>query len=233
MSIKKIVITTASTVVIAISCSAQKHQLTGNIIQVFPSKGTGVDRMSGVKIEYGRIVTKRLILTGAIGFQRYNDFPKFTNGIFTSTSNPELDQYILSDVKTVGPLWCKINEQIYLVGAEYKMLGGFKHNISLKLESGLTVQDSFDYGLDSAKMLIYEDGSTQIVEYTDFFAHRSANTLVILPGLSYQYQLTSNWLLKGTVSYQLPLIRDKYFFSRGGSGFDEYLKIGLGIGFRL
>lgn len=210
-------------------CQAQEHQITAQIVQTFE----GDLPLTGFKGEYGYSLGKRFVLTGSIGFHRYNDFPSFTNGGMSSSPNPALKQYLLANVRNVGPLWSKVNEQVYLVGAEYNFIRSPKHDFALKLETGLTIQDALEYGLDSTSILIYQDGSTELKDYTEYFAHRAAHTAVILPGLSYQYHFSPKWVLKTTISGQLPLIRDQYFFSRGGAGFDEYLKASVGVGYRL
>lgn len=203
----------------------------------FVTSFSGIDSqvLTGFDFGLSRDLNKRFGLSVNIEFGRYNNLPKFMNGGSTGTTTTlqELDSYIYENVREVGGLWQKTNQQIYSVSCNYNFLKTKNHNVNFNLGTGINVQDSFDFGISYAKILIFEDGSTKLDKYETYFSQRNSATLVLLTGIGYDYRVTDKMEIGINIRGQLPLKKEDYFFKVGGAGFDEILRFGLKITRRL
>ena len=191
--------------------------------------------LTGFDFGLSKDFSKRFGISVNIEFGRYNNLPQFMNGGSTgaTTTLGELDDYIYKNVRQVGGLWQKTNQQIYSLSGYYNFVKTNKHSVNINLGTGFNVQDSFDFGVSFVRILLYQDGSTKLDKYETYFSQRNSTTLVFLTGIGYDYKFTDKMEIGINIRGQLPLERDDHFFTIGGAGFDEILRFGLKITRRL
>lgn len=198
-----------------------------------PEKSQGDFLLNGLEFEYSRFLNKSLSLSANIEFDRHNNFPKFVNGGMNTglNPNPELLKYIYTNVRSAGGLWTKVNQSIYSINLNYFPINKKHHNLYITGGFGINIQDALEYGIESARIKYYENGTTELVNYTDFYSQRSSNTIICQTGVGYDYLfLNSNWFIGTNLRLQFPIKRDDFFFKHGGFGFDETLRLGIKIG---
>lgn len=207
----------------------KKTKISSNFVTSFSGRDSQI--LTGFDFGLSKDLSKRFGISVNVEFGRYNNLPKFMNGgsIGATTTLQELENYIFENVRGVGGLWQKTNQQIYSLSGYYNLVKTKKQSANLNLGIGYNVQDSFDFGISYAKILIYEDGSTKLDKYEHYFSQRNSTTLVLLTGIGYDYQITDKMEIGLNIRGQLPLARDDYFFKIGGAGFDEILRFGLKI----
>lgn len=212
---------------------AQKKENKFSISYIFTSfdKSQGDFLMGGVEFEYMRKLNNRFSISGNIQFDRHNSFPKFSNGGINTGLNPNIDlvNYINKNIRSVGELWTKINQTIYSINLNYSSLKIENHDLYFSSGVGLNIQDALTYGIESVRIKIYENGTSDLLSYTDYYSQRSSNTLIIQFGIGYDYKIYENWLIGTNLRIQLPIKRDEYFFKHGGFGFDETIRLGIKI----
>jgi hypothetical protein len=214
-------------------CQENSTKISSSFVTSFSGRDSQI--LTGFDFGLSKDLSKRFGLSVNIEFGRYNNLPKFMNGgsIGTTTTLQELDNYIYKNVRGIGVLWQKTNQQIYSLNGYYNFMNTKRHSANLNLGTGFNVQDSFDFGISYAKILIYEDGSTKLDKYETYFSQRNSTTLVLLAGIGYDYRVTDKMEIGINIRGQLPLAKDDYFFTIGGAGFDEILRFGLKITRRL
>lgn len=214
-------------------CQENSTKISSNFVTSFSGRDSQI--LTGFDFGLSKEVSKRVGISVNIEFGRYNNLPQFMNGGSTgaTTTLQELDDYIYNNVRGVGGLWQKTNQQIYSLSGYYNFVKTKKHSVNINLGTGFNVQDSFDFGISYAKILIYEDGSTKLDKYETYFSQRNSTTLVLLTGIGYDYKLTDKMEIGINIRGQLPLERDDYFFTIGGAGFNEIVRFGLKITRRL
>jgi hypothetical protein len=188
--------------------------------------------LHGFDFEYYRSLNKRFGVSANIEFGRYNTFPQFANGGTNVGLNPnqQIVDYIYENVRLPGELWSKANQQIYSVSGYYFPLVTDKNSVYISTGVGMNIQDALDFGIESTKVKLYQDGSTELVSYENFISQRAANTLVVLLGTGYDYNIGKDLVLGINARLQLPLIRDKNVWVYGGAGFDDILRFGIKFG---
>ena len=212
--------------------SQNKNKLSASIASSLPLNDYDNFIMPGIEFQYERVLNRYLSLSFNLEFDRYNNFPKFANGGMNSglNPNPELVKYIYENVRYVADLWDRVNQQIISVDLNFFPLVRERAQIYISGGIGLNIQDAINYGVNEATVKTNPDGSTELLRYLDYYSQRSANTLVVLTGLGYDYKFLNNWSLGANIRLQLPLIRDKAFFKYGGVGFDETARVAIKVG---
>ena len=214
-------------------CQENSTKISSSFVTSFIGRDSQI--LTGFDFGFSKDLSKRFGISVNIEFGRYNNLPKFMNGGSTGTTTTlqELDSYIYENVRGVGGLWQKTNQQIYSVSGYYNFVKTKNHNVNFNLGTGFNVQDSFDFGISYAKILIFEDGSTKLDKYETYFSQRNSTTLVLLTGIGYDYRVTDKMEIGINIRGQLPLKKEDYFFKVGGAGFDEILRFGFKITRRL
>lgn len=221
------IVATATMLIPNLSAQERATKVSSCFVTSFSGRDSQI--LTGFDFGLSKDLSKRFGISVNIEFGRHNNLPKFMNGgsIGATTTLPELDNYILENVRDVGGLWQKTNQQIYSLSGYYSFIKTKKHSANLNLGAGYNVQDSFDFGISYAKILIYEDGSTKLDKYETYFSQRNSTTLVLLSGIGYDYQINDKLEIGINIRGQLPLKQEDYFFKVGGAGFDEILRFGL------
>lgn len=236
MSKSKLCIVAIATMLFSNSYSQENNKLSFGYILSKPERSQGDFLLNGLEFEYNRSLNKSLSISTSIEFDRHNNFPKFTNGGINTglNPNPDLVKYIYANVRSAGALWAKVNQNIYAINLNYFPINDNHHNLYITGGFGINVQDALEYGIENAKIKYYENGTTELVSYTDFYSQRSSNTFICQTGIGYDYiLLNSNWFIGTNLRLQFPIKRDEYFFKHGGFGFDETLRLGIKIGKRF
>lgn len=212
---------------------AQTHENRFSISYVFTSadKSQGDFLMGGIEFEYMRKLTDHFSISANIEFDRNNNFPKFSNGGMNTGLNPNIDlvNFINNNIRTSGELWTKINQSIYSLNLNYNSSLNKKNKIYFIGGIGLNIQDALAYGIERIQIQINKDGTSDVLNYTDYYSQRSSNTLILQFGIGYDYQIQENLFIGTNLRVQLPLKRDQYFFKHGGFGFDETIRLGFKI----
>lgn len=188
--------------------------------------------LHGFDFEYYRGLNKRFGVSANIEFGRYNTFPKFANNGTNIGLNPnqQIVDYMYDNVRFPGGLWSRVNQQIYSLSGYYFPLVTTKSSIYISTGVGINMQDALDFGIESTKVRINQDGSTELISYENFISQRAANTLVVLLGSGYDYNIGKDLVLGINARLQLPLHIDKNVWLYGGAGFDEIIRFGIKFG---
>lgn len=231
----KLCIVAIATMLFSKSYSQENHKLSLGYIISKPERSQGDFLLNGLEFEYSRFLNKSLSVSANIEFDRQNNFPKFTNGGINTglNPNPDLVKYIFANVRSAGGLWSKVNQSIYAINLNYFPINNNHHNLYITGGFGVNVQDALEYGIENAKIKYYENGTTELVSYTDFYSQRSSNTIIGQTGIGYDYIFLDNWFIGSNLRFQFPIKRDNYYFKHGGFGFDETLRLGIKIGKRF
>lgn len=213
-----------SVAVLGLCCSAMAQSQFVSVGGTLGGEHIG-EMMRGVEFEYGRKITPKLTLTAGAEFTRFNNFPSFANrgDLGGGNLNQEVHYYIKNNVKSSQQLWSRVNQRIYTIGINFSPLNSNKHEPYIRTGVGLNVQDVFNYNIESIENLPIS------TDYRGVVSQRSANTLVVIPAVGYNFHFNERWALGTHIDFQLPLSRSKNYFKYGGAGFDEYLKIGLKV----